>query len=110
LVNYDGIGKILNYSYILIDSLNDEGKINFTKTKEENNDNAPRFTVTLGIIPDYAYSEKGMRIDGVTEGKPGSIAGILAGDIVIKMGEIEVLDMMSYMQALSKFRKVKKPW
>ena len=49
-----------------------------------------------------------MRIDGVTEGKPGSIAGILAGDIVIKMGEIEVLDMMSYMQALSKFSKGQK--
>ena len=108
LVNYDGIGKILSYSYVLIDSLNNEGKINFTKTKEENNDNAPRFTVTLGIIPDYAYSEKGMRIDGVTEGKPASIAGILAGDIVIKMGEIEVLDMMSYMQALSKFSKGQK--
>jgi S1-C subfamily serine protease len=60
------------------------------------------------LIPDYAYSEKGMRIDGVTEGKPGSIAGILAGDIVIKMGEIEVLDMMSYMQALSKFSKGQK--
>ena len=49
-----------------------------------------------------------MRIDGVTEGKPGSNAGILAGDIVIKMGEIEVLDMMSYMQALSKFSKGQK--
>ena len=49
-----------------------------------------------------------MRIDGVTEGKPGSNAGIKAGDIVIKMGEIEVLDMMSYMQALSKFSKGQK--
>ena len=27
------------------------------------------------------------------------------GDIVLKMGEIDVNDMMSYMQALSKFNK-----
>lgn len=105
LINYTGIEKILNYSYVLIDSLDDNGKINFTKTKEENNENAPRFTVTLGIIPDYAYADKGMRIDGVTDGKPGSLAGIKTGDIVIKMGNIDVVDMMSYMQALSKFSK-----
>jgi aminopeptidase YwaD len=105
LINYTGIQTILDYSYNLIKSLNDSGKINFTKTKEENNDNAPRFSVTLGIIPDYTYSEKGMRIDGVTEGKPGSKAGVKPGDIVIKMGEYEVTDMMGYMQGLSKFKK-----
>ncbi len=105
LVNYSGIETILNYSYILIDSLNESGKINFTKTKEEKNENAPRFTVTLGVIPDYAYSDKGMRIDGVTDGKPASAAGIKAGDIVIKLGDYEVLDMMGYMQGLSKFSK-----
>lgn len=105
LINYEGIADILNYSYVLIDSLNDEGKINFTKTKEESNENAPRFTVTLGVIPDYAYSEKGMRIDGVTDGKPANHAGIVAGDVVIKMGEYEIVDMMGYMKALSMFQK-----
>jgi len=105
LVNYAGIETILNYSYILIDSLNGDGKINFTKTKEAQNENAPRFTVTLGVIPDYAYSDKGMRIDGVTDGKPASVAGIKAGDIVIKLGDYEVTDMMGYMQGLSKFSK-----
>lgn len=104
-VNYSGIENILDYTYVLIDSLNTAGKINFTKTKEDDNENAPRFTVTLGVIPDYVFSGKGMRIDGVSDGKPAQKAGILAGDIVIQLGEYEVVDMMSYMQALSKFKK-----
>jgi aminopeptidase YwaD len=105
LVNYDGIETILNYSFVLIDSLNELGKINFTKTKDAANENAPRFTVTLGVIPDYAYAEKGMRIDGVTDGKPASVAGIKAGDIIIQLGDYVISDMMGYMQALSKFSK-----
>ncbi len=104
-VNYKGIENILDYTYVLIDSLNSAGKINFTKTKEDDNENAPRFTVTLGVIPDYVFSGKGMRIDGVSDGKPAQKAGILAGDIVIQLGIYEVVDMMSYMQALSKFKK-----
>ncbi len=46
-----------------------------------------------------------MRIDGVTDGKPAANAGLEAGDIVIQLGEIKVLDMMSYMKALGKFKK-----
>ena len=105
LINYEGIVDVLDFSYVLIDSLNSAGKINFTKTKEENNENTPRFKVTLGVIPDYAFAEKGMRIDGVTDGKPASVAGLKAGDIVIKLGEYDVVDMMGYMTALGKFSK-----
>ena len=59
----------------------------------------------LGVIPDYLYDGKGMRIDGVSKGKPAEKAGFQKGDIVIKLGDEEVTDMMSYMKALSKYRK-----
>lgn len=104
-VNYSGIKNILDYTYVLIDSLNSLGKINFTKTKEESNENTPRFTVTMGVIPDYVYTGKGMRIDGVSDGKPAQKAGIMAGDIILKLGEYEIVDMMAYMQALGKLKK-----
>ena len=59
----------------------------------------------MGVIPDYVYSGKGMRIDGVSDGKPAQKAGIMAGDIVLKLGEYEIVDMMAYMQALGKLKK-----
>jgi hypothetical protein len=104
-VNYAGIETILSYTYLLIDSLNEKGKIGFSRTQDSNTEDTPAFKVTLGVIPDYAYSGKGMRIDGISDGKPASKAGLLAGDVVIKMGDYEVSDMMSYMKSLSKFSK-----
>ena len=105
LVNYDGMYLIYDYLIKLISRMQKESLIEFTKTKDSENDKAPRFSVTLGVVPDYAFSGKGMKIDGVTEGKPAFNAGIEAGDVVVKMGEIEVLDMMAYMNALSQFKK-----
>ena len=46
-----------------------------------------------------------MRIDGVSDGKPAQKAGIMAGDIILKLGEYEIVDMMAYMQALGKLKK-----
>lgn len=105
LINYMGMLKVFKYSIALISALDDDGKLAFTKTQDSNNENTPRFKVTMGVVPDYAYSGKGMRVDGVTDGKPAQAAGVIAGDIVIKLGSFDVTDMMGYMTALSKFTK-----
>lgn len=104
-VNYDGMLRITRYIESLIVTLSDDGKLAFTKTEEVNAENTPRFKVTLGVVPDYLYDGKGMRIDGTTEGKPAANAGLKAGDIVLRLGAVEVNDMMGYMKALAQFNK-----
>lgn len=104
-INYKGMEDVVVYVAALIGELNSKPKIPFTKTKDDNNDNAPKFTVTLGVMPDYTFEGEGMRIDAVTDGKPASKAGLLDDDIVLQLGEIKVADMMSYMKALSQFKK-----
>ena len=103
-INYEGIYVVSAYIDSLITRLDQNDKLAFTKTKDESS-NAPKFTVTLGVVPDYMFDGKGMRIDGVSEDKPAMRAGLLAGDVVIQLGDIEVTDMMSYMKALSAFKK-----
>ncbi len=103
-LNYDGMETISAYIYDIITDLDDNGELAFRKTKNES-DSAPRFKVTLGVVPDYMFDGKGMRIDGVSEDKPAQKAGLQKGDIVIQLGDLEVKDMMGYMTALSKFEK-----
>ncbi len=103
-VNYEGMVEIVQFIDALISSLDPKEKLTFTKTKDEST-RVPRFTVTLGVVPDYLYGDEGMRIDGISEGKPAQKAGLQVGDIVIKMGDTEVKDMMSYMKVLSGFKK-----
>ncbi len=102
-LNYKGMEIISNYIFNIISDLNDNGKLPFRKTKNESSQ--VRFKVGLGVVPDYMFDGKGMRIDGISEDKPAQKAGLKKGDIVIKLGDSTVVDMMSYMRALSAFKK-----
>ena len=55
----------------------------------------------LGSVPDMAAGERpGLRLTGVTPGSPADRAGLKAGDIVISLGGVQVLDLTSYSNAL----------
>ena len=98
------MSKVLALILNIIQSAQEHESMEFRATNEENAMSAPKFNVTLGILPDYMYQKRGVRVDGVTEGKPASKAGLKAGDIIIKLGDISTDDMMMYMQALSAFK------
>ena len=103
-LNYEGMQMIGAYILSIIDELNDAKKLSFRTTKNESED-VPRFKVALGVMPDYLFDGKGMRIDGISEGRPAAAAGLLKGDVVIQLGDSIVVDMMSYMRALSSFEE-----
>jgi len=104
-INYEGAVSITVIIKNILQKTDSPEKLVFSKTNDSDNEDAPKFKVTLGVVPDYAFEGEGMRIDGVTDDRPASKAGLEPGDIVIQLGEYKVLDMMSYMKALSKFSK-----
>lgn len=103
-LNYDGMNLVSDYIFDIITDLDDNGVLAFRKTKNESEE-TPRFKVTLGVVPDYLYDGKGMRIDGVSEDKPAQKAGLQKGDVVLQLGDSTIVDMMGYMRALSAFEK-----
>jgi len=103
-LNYEGMNLISDYIFDIISDLDDNGELVFRKTKNESEE-TPRFKVGLGVVPDYLYDGEGMRIDGTREETPAFNAGLQKGDIVVKLGDSTITDMMSYMRALSVFEK-----
>ena len=103
-INAEGEKKVLDLIVNLINETEALPKLIFTATKSSETKSAS-FKVTMGVMPDYAFEGKGMRIDGVTDGKPGFKAGVKTGDVVIKLGEDDVDSVQTYMKALSKFKK-----
>jgi hypothetical protein len=101
-LNYKGMQVISEYILRIITDLDSQGKLAFRKTKNESEE-VPSFKVALGVVPDYLFTGEGMRIDGVSEEKPAQKAGLLKGDVVKKLGDKNITDMMSYMKALSTF-------
>jgi hypothetical protein len=86
-INYNGELTIIQQVYSVIESLNNKGKLVFTKTRETQTSTSARFGVTLGIMPDYTFSGTGVRADGVSDGRPAQKAGLKAGDVIVQLGE-----------------------
>lgn len=102
-INFDGMQSVLQFIFALIQELEDDAKLTFQETQDDQQTMRSDFKVTLGVMPDYLYSGKGMRIDGVRPDRPAAVAGLQKGDIVMKMGDVEIVDMMGYMEALGQF-------
>lgn len=103
-INFDGEKSILEYIVRLIEKTESLPKFTFLETKNA----LPEFRtfkVMMGVIPDYSYDGKGMRIDAVLAGKPAIKAGVKNGDIVIGMNEHIIHNLNDYMKALSIFEK-----
>ncbi len=104
-VNFEGEAKILNIIVKLIEAVDRQPKLAFLATKNRSMGGSREFKVTMGVMPSYSSDEKGLKVDGVSEGKPAQKAGILTGDLIIQIGELTIKDMQTYMDALGKFEK-----
>jgi len=107
LVNFEGIELISTYALRLIEDLDQEGRLTYQKTKQEEK-KVSRFKVSLGVMPDYTSDIEGMRIDAVLDDRPAQKAGLKDGDVIIGLGDMEVTDIYTYMEALSKFESGEK--
>lgn len=108
-INAAGIQKILRLVTDLVAEL-DTTKIpdllTFTEAgNPHNQDIQSDFKVTLGIIPDYSFNGRGLRIDAVTKDRPAAKAGLEMGDVIVQMGPFPIKDIQDYMKALGQFEK-----
>ncbi len=104
-INYIGEAAIIQYVHAIIKNTDAEGQLDFLKTRENSMGKSNKFTVSLGVMPDYAFTGTGVRIEGATEGKLAEKLGLKGGDILLQLGDYKLVDVMGYMTALSKFKK-----
>ena len=56
--------------------------------------------VSLGTIPDFAYSGKGFRISGVVAGSPAEAAGLQEGDVIVKVNSSAIAGLKDFSDIL----------
>ncbi len=101
-INYKGEAIVMNYVFDIVKKMDKLPRPKYTPTKASSIGKV-RFKVTLGIMPDYSFQEGGVRVDGVSDGRPAMKAGLKAGDVIIQLGDNKVNGMQTYMEALGKF-------
>jgi len=106
-INAEGAAKVLSIITKLVARLEKEtGDPDYIEAANPHTANTrSSFKVTLGVMPDYNFSGKGVKIDGVSAGRPAELAGIKAGDVVTRIGNYPIKDIYEYMDALGKHEK-----
>jgi aminopeptidase YwaD len=104
-VNSDGISQVAEFireAIIIIADTSD--RIAFTKVKRDNRQSVGGFRVYLGTVPNYSEQTDGLKLDGVRPSSPAERAGLRAGDIVVKLGTVNVKNVYDYTYALEGLR------
>jgi len=106
-INYRGIQAILDHVTQVIERLDriDAREISFRESSDPHSGRMDFSGPTLGVLPDYAWSGEGFRIDGVRDGDPADRGGMMDGDVIIRMGGVEIGDIYDYMDNLSEFEQ-----
>lgn len=104
-INYTGQEKILHYIFDVAEEVNKfETKPDYVKVAEPTNRGMSRSRVTVGTVPEFSYNGSGYKLSGVTDGSPAAIAGLKAGDIIIKFGSKKVENIYDFMYATQEYK------
>ena len=55
---------------------------------------------SLGTVPDFAHTGRGVRLDGVVDGSPAARAGLREGDVIVGIDARDVDGLQGYADAL----------
>ncbi len=74
------------------------------KTEQPNQGRRGSFRVSLGTVPSYAEQNDGLKLDGVRPGSPAEKAGLKAGDVIIKLAQMNIKNVYDYTAALGELK------
>ncbi|MDR9367259.1 MAG: M28 family peptidase [Balneolaceae bacterium] len=106
-INAQGQSHLLQHIVRVIQELDalDKNDLEFTEAPGEQRQSMSMDGPTLGVLPDYGFDGDGFRITGVSEGGAAKAGGLEGGDIITKIGTMDVADIYEYMGALNELEK-----
>jgi hypothetical protein len=102
-IDADGLEKVTSVAREVVDYLADRKEPLTSELRQGSAAIAPSTSarkVSLGTIPDFAYSGKGVRISGVVAGSPAEAAGLKEGDIIAQMNGSPVESLKNFSDIL----------
>lgn len=103
-INYAGMGKIADLVTDVVDSITKtEKRPEYKEVKGSQvarGGDRPYF----GSIPDFGQEGAGYALMGVVKGSPADLAGLKAGDVIVKVGESRIGSLDDFDSALRKFK------
>jgi hypothetical protein len=103
-LNFIGIRDVVDYVFGVTQEMETEPNPLFTTYQASKIVQEEKGKVNFGILPDYNFKDKGVKVDGLIVDKPAANAGILQGDIILQMANYTITDIDSYKKAMANFK------
>lgn len=104
-INYEGLEKILNFVGNIAREIDQNpAKPTYKVAPTSSTGGRTSFNVTIGVIPGYGDTNDGMLLDGVRDGSPAAIAGLKAGDKIVKFAGKEIKNVQDYTKILGELK------
>jgi C-terminal processing protease CtpA/Prc len=99
-INTDGLVRVADYTASIVRALGDRtSPLTFVEAAPPDPHAGavvtPGYGAYLGTVPDMTDNPGGVRISGVRAGSPAEKAGLMAGDILVRIGDQGVPDLQA---------------
>ncbi|MFO0428007.1 MAG: M28 family peptidase [Planctomyces sp.] len=102
-LNYEGITSVARLMDLVCRQLiaRERGPLYVSQDRPKEGQRRAALRAYLGTIPDYAQTDaKGVLLSGVAKGGPAANAGVLGGDIIIKLAGKQIENIYDYTYAI----------
>jgi len=105
----DGSARVVGFSVDLVRRMAAVESLAYVEPKSEPTEGEqPKlgagWRVWFGSMPDYAFEGPGVRLSGTSEGSPAEKAGLLAGDVLLQVGDVAIGNIYDFMHALQTYK------
>lgn len=104
-INYEGAYDVMTFIYSLVSEVNGMDRLAFTRAPESESNRRRTNTPSLGLMPDHTFAGEGLRAQAVIDNRPAKLAGMHDGDVIIRINDIEIREIQTYMEALGKLQR-----
>lgn len=106
LIDWPGLAKVTNYvADLTIAVATAQAKPQYVAVAAPRPQGGPQTSRPyFGSIPAFGIEAPGMALQGVTKGGPAEKAGLLGGDVIIRLGDNKIGNLDDFDAALRKFK------
>lgn len=100
-LNYSGIYEIASFVFRLTAELDKQTKMIFNLTRNIIPE-LKKLKSDIGVVHDLTFTENGCRVATTLPDSKAAKAGMLKGDVIIKIGPFPIIDIDDYIEAIDK--------